>query len=163
MWCVAVLYKGRFPYNRFYRKDRLCRFKFLEATGTIIWKRSSQTTEAILAIETILAYGSSEIELPLLRRAFPYNRLCRFKFFEATETNLTTQTIIWKPAQRRSLPQKRFYGNRPLRWLETVSWRARPGPLNSATKSRLMHAKIELKMKYVACTRACAPGSRMRK
>ena len=28
-----------------------------------MWKRSSQTTEAILAIETILAYGSSEIEL----------------------------------------------------------------------------------------------------
>ena len=62
--------KGRFPYNRFCRKDRLCRFNFLEATETIIWKRSSQTTEAILAIETILAYGSSEIE--------------------------TTETIIWK-------------------------------------------------------------------
>ena len=29
----------------------------------IIWKYSSQMTGAILAIETILAYGSSEIEL----------------------------------------------------------------------------------------------------
>ena len=54
--------KSWFPYNRFCRKGRLCRFKFLEATETIIWKRSSQTTEAILAIETILAYGSSEID-----------------------------------------------------------------------------------------------------
>ena len=27
-----------------------------------MWKRSSQTTEAILAIETILAYRSSEID-----------------------------------------------------------------------------------------------------
>ena len=55
-------HKARFPYDSFCRKDRLCRFKFLEATETIIWKRSSQTTEAILAIETILAYGSSEID-----------------------------------------------------------------------------------------------------
>ena len=30
-------------------------------------KRSSQTTEAILAIETILVYGSSEIELESIR------------------------------------------------------------------------------------------------
>ena len=36
--------------------------KFLEATVTIISKRSSQMTEASLAIETILAYGSSEID-----------------------------------------------------------------------------------------------------
>ena len=57
------VFKGRFPYNRFCRKDRHCRFKFLEETETIIWKRSSQTTEAIHAIETILAYGSSQIEL----------------------------------------------------------------------------------------------------
>ena len=42
--------------------DRLCRFKFLEVTETIIWKRSSQTTEAILAIETIFAHGWSEID-----------------------------------------------------------------------------------------------------
>ena len=54
--------KARFPYDRFCRKDHLCRFKFLEATEMIIWKRSSQTTEVILAIETILAYGSSEID-----------------------------------------------------------------------------------------------------
>ena len=55
--------KAWFPYNRFCRKDRLCRFKFLEATETIIWKRSSQTTKAILAIKIIFAYGSSEIDL----------------------------------------------------------------------------------------------------
>ena len=33
--------KARFPYSRPCRLNRLCRFKFLEATGTIIWKRSS--------------------------------------------------------------------------------------------------------------------------
>ena len=32
-------------------------------TETIIWKHSSQMTEAILAIEKILVYGSSEIDL----------------------------------------------------------------------------------------------------
>ena len=48
--------------DRFCRKDDLCRFKFLEATETIIWKCFSETTEVILAIETILAYGSSEID-----------------------------------------------------------------------------------------------------
>ena len=40
----------------------------------IIWKRSSQTTEAILAIETILAYGSSEIELESISDD-PYARI----------------------------------------------------------------------------------------
>ena len=99
----VIVSKAWFPCNRFCRKDRLCRFKFVEATETIeateaiIWKRSSQTTEAILAIETILAYGSSEIDSSSisddpyagivsiariafcrLRRVFPYNRLCRF-------------------------------------------------------------------------------------
>ena len=33
--------KARFPNSRPCRYNRLCRFKFLEATGTIIWKRSS--------------------------------------------------------------------------------------------------------------------------
>ena len=56
-------FTGRFPYDRFCCKGSLCRFKFLEATEMIIWKCSSQMTEAILAIETILAYGLSEIEL----------------------------------------------------------------------------------------------------
>ena len=50
-----------------------------------------------------------------------------------------------------------------LRWLEIVSWCARPGPLNTATKSRPMHATIQLKMEYVARARASAPGSCMRK
>ena len=35
------LLKARFPNSRPNRYNRLCRFKFLEATGTIIWKRSS--------------------------------------------------------------------------------------------------------------------------
>ena len=34
--------------------------------------------------------------------------------------------------------------------------------LNTATKSRPMHATIELKMEYVARARASAPGSRIR-
>ena len=33
-------YSNRFPYNRPCRNKRLCRLKYLEATGTIIWKRS---------------------------------------------------------------------------------------------------------------------------
>ena len=33
--------KARFPYSRPCRYNRLCRFEILEATGTIIWKRSS--------------------------------------------------------------------------------------------------------------------------
>ena len=44
------------------------------STETFIWKRSSQTTEAILAIETILAYGSSEIELESISDD-PYARI----------------------------------------------------------------------------------------
>ena len=44
------------------------------ATETIIWKSSSQTTEAILAIETILAYGSSEIEFKSISDD-PYARI----------------------------------------------------------------------------------------
>ena len=59
---VLKTLKACFHYNCFCRKDRLCRFTFLGATETIMWKRSSQTTEAILAIETILAYRSSEID-----------------------------------------------------------------------------------------------------
>ena len=50
-----------------------------------------------------------------------------------------------------------------LKVARIVSWRARHGPLNTATESRLMHATIELKMEYVARARACAPGSRIRK
>ena len=33
--------KARFPSSRPSRYNRLCRFKFLEVTRTIIWKRSS--------------------------------------------------------------------------------------------------------------------------
>ncbi|XP_046861574.1 angiopoietin-related protein 7-like [Xenia sp. Carnegie-2017] len=54
--------KARFPYDRSCRKDRLCRLQFVEATETIIWKRSTQTTKAILTLETILAYRSFEID-----------------------------------------------------------------------------------------------------
>ena len=39
--CVGTGHKARFPNSRPCRYNRLCRFKFLEATGTIIWKRSS--------------------------------------------------------------------------------------------------------------------------
>ena len=44
-----------------------------------------------------------------------------------------------------------------LRWLEIVSWRALPGPLNTATESRLMHAAIELLKNGIccACLRVC--------
>ena len=40
-----------------------------------------------------------------------------------------------------------------LRWLDIASWCVRPGPLNTATESRPMHATVELKMKYVEGTR----------
>ena len=40
-----------------------------------------------------------------------------------------------------------------LRWLEIVSWRARPGPLNTATESQPMHATIELQMEYLTHAR----------
>ena len=72
-----ALFKAWFPYNRLLRKDRFLRFKFLEATETIIWKCSSQTTEAILAIETILAYGSSEIDSSSISDD-PYARIVSF-------------------------------------------------------------------------------------
>ena len=61
--CVWIVRdRLEFYFGRSIRKDRFLRFKFLEATETITWKHSSPTTEAILAIETILAYGSSEID-----------------------------------------------------------------------------------------------------
>ena len=38
---LRLIIKARFPNSPPCRLNRLCRFKFLEATGTIIWKRSS--------------------------------------------------------------------------------------------------------------------------
>ena len=40
--------------------------------------------------------------------------------------------------------KSRFF--KTLRWLGIVSWRARPGPLNTATESRLMHTTTKLKV-----------------
>ena len=71
---MYLMLKAGFHTIRFCRKDRLRRFKFLEATETIKWKRSCQTTEAILAIKMILAYGSSEIELESISDD-PYARI----------------------------------------------------------------------------------------
>ena len=74
--------------------DRLCRFKFLEATETITWKRSSQTTEAILAIEKILAYRSSEIDSPLSSEKTRFHIIV-----SVASKNLKRQrrSLIWRP------------------------------------------------------------------
>ena len=60
--------------------------------------------------------------------------------------------------QRRSLRQRRLYGNQALRWLEIVYWRARPVLLNTATESRPMHATFKLNMLRARAhqARACA-------
>ena len=113
--------KGQFPYNRFCRKDRLCRFKFLEATETAIWKCSFQTTEVIFAIETILAYGSSEIELESILDD-PYARIVSIariasvvweEHFHIIVSVASIASVASKnlKQQRQSLWQKRLYGN----------------------------------------------------
>ena len=101
--------------NRLWRKDRLCRLKFLEATETIIWKRSSQTTEAILAIEKIFAYGSFEIDSSSISDD-PYARIVSIARIASVVLEERFHIIVSVASknfkrQRGSLRQRRLNGN----------------------------------------------------
>ena len=127
---MYLMLKAGFHTIRFCRKDRLRRFKFLEATETIKWKRSSQTTEAILAIKMILAYGSSEIELESISDD-PYARIVSIARIASVVWEERFHIIVSVASknlkrQRRSLRQKRLYGNQTLsrKWWR-MEWKNR--------------------------------------